>query len=473
MTFRLYETGQAEAQDVVRTVQREVLAGRAQYKDFAVLYRTNAQSRLFEERCVNGNVPYALVGGVNFYQREEIKDILAYLRTIQNGRDDVSTQRIVNKPRRGIGDTSIQKLQIFAAQEGISLMEAIGRASEAAGINAATASKLKAFADLIAELRADAGVTGDPEERLPFAELIQTVAEKSGYYDYLDEFDEDRRDQKLENIDEFISKAEEFENNWEEDRTASLQDFLTEVALVADVDALSDDDNKLLLMTLHSSKGLEFPTVFLCGMEEGLFPSYMSQESPEDVEEERRLCYVGITRAKKELHLSAARARMVNGSMNYNDISRFVKEIPEGLLDQEGLRMNASFGNVFRKSAYGGYGRENGGFGNQPSYGGSGFAGKPAYGSNGFGGKQAYGSQKDGSAGAGPKKPAFGLAFPSSPGSVKLDFSVGDRVVHTKFGAGTVTEITKKGEDYKVAADFDGFGRRVILLSSGMLKKEA
>lgn len=135
--------------------------------------------------------------------------------------------------------------------------------------------------------------------------------------------------------------------------------------------------------------------------------------------------------------------------------------------------MNASFGNVFRKSAYGGYGRENGGFGNQPSYGGSGFAGKPAYGSNGFGGKPAYGSQKDGSAGDGPKKPAFGLAFPSSPGSVKLDFSVGDRVVHTKFGAGTVTEITKKGEDYKVAADFDGFGRRVILLSSGMLKKEA
>ena len=472
VTFRLYESGQDEAADVVRTVQREVQSGKAAYKDFAVLYRTNAQSRLFEERCVNQNVPYALVGGVNFYQREEIKDILAYLRTIQNGRDDVSTQRIVNKPRRGIGDTSIQKLLLFAAQEGISLMEAIGRASEAAGINAATASKLKAFADLIAELKADAGVTGDPEERLPFAELIQTVAEKSGYYDYLDEFEEDRRDQKLENIDEFISKAEEFENNWEEDRTASLQDFLTEVALVADVDALSDDDNKLLLMTLHSSKGLEFPTVFLCGMEEGLFPSYMSQESPEDIEEERRLCYVGITRAKKELHLSAARARMVNGSMNYNDISRFVKEIPEGLLDQEGLRMNASFGNVFRKSAYGGYGRENGGFGNQPSYGGSGFAGKPAYGGNGFGGKPAYGSPKNSSAGAGPKKPAFGLSFPASPGSVKLDFTVGDRVVHTKFGAGTVTEITKKGEDYKVAADFDGFGRRVILLSSGMLKKE-
>ena len=472
VTFRLYESGQDEAADVVRTVQREVQSGKAAYKDFAVLYRTNAQSRLFEERCVNQNVPYALVGGVNFYQREEIKDILAYLRTIQNGRDDVSTQRIVNKPRRGIGDTSIQRLQLFAAQEGISLMEAIGRASEAAGINAATASKLKAFADLIAELKADAGVTGDPEERLPFAELIQTVAEKSGYYDYLDDFEEDRRDQKLENIDEFISKAEEFENNWEEDRTASLQDFLTEVALVADVDALSDDDNKLLLMTLHSSKGLEFPTVFLCGMEEGLFPSYMSQESPEDIEEERRLCYVGITRAKKELHLSAARARMVNGSMNYNDISRFVKEIPEGLLDQEGLRMNASFGNVFRKSAYGGYGRENGGFGNQPSYGGSGFAGKPAYGGNGFGGKPAYGSPKNSSAGAGPKKPAFGLSFPASPGSVKLDFTVGDRVVHTKFGAGTVTEITKKGEDYKVAADFDGFGRRVILLSSGMLKKE-
>ena len=425
VTFRLYETGQDEAQDVVRTVQREVLAGRASYKDFAVLYRTNAQSRLFEERCVNLNVPYALVGGVNFYQREEIKDILAYLRTIQNGRDDVSTQRIVNKPRRGIGDTSLQKLQVFAAAEGISLMDAVGRASEAAGLNASAVSKFKAFADLIAELRADAGVTGDPEERLPFAELIQTVAEKSG------------RDQKIENIDEFISKAEEFENNWEEDRTASLQDLLTEVALVADVDALSDDDNKLLLMTLHSSKGLEFPKVFLCGMEEGLFPSYMSMDEDADVEEERRLCYVGITRAQKELHLSAARARMVNGSMNYNDISRFVKEIPEGLLDLEGLRMNASFGNVFRKSAYGGYGAPKG----SPSA-------KP------------------------PSKPAFGLSFPASPGSVKLDFNVGDRVVHTKFGAGTVTEITKKGEDYKIAADFDNFGRRVILLSSGMLKKE-
>ncbi|MBR3436595.1 MAG: UvrD-helicase domain-containing protein [Lachnospiraceae bacterium] len=455
VTFRLYETGKDEAADVVRTVLREVRAGRASYKDFAVLYRTNAQSRLFEERCVNENVPYALVGGVNFYQREEIKDILAYLRTVQNGRDDVSTERIVNKPRRGIGDTSIGKMRAYALEHGLSLMEAIAHADQVPGINAGTALKFKDFAKLIKGLREDAGVIGDPEERLPFAELVQTVAEKTGYYDYLDEYDEDRRDQKLENIDEFISKAEEFENNWDEDRTASLQDFLEEVALVADVDALSDDDNKLLLMTLHSSKGLEFPTVFLTGMEEGLFPSYMSQESPEDVEEERRLCYVGITRAKKVLHLSAARTRMVNGSMMYNDVSRFVKEIPEALLDQEGLRMNASFGNVFKKNTY------------------SGFGGGSSYGprNTGFGGS-SYGPSQKSETRKPPEKPAFGLSFPVSPKNVKLDFEVGDRVVHTKFGSGTVTEIVKKGEDYKVAADFDQFGRRVILLSSGMLKKE-
>ncbi len=459
VTFRLYESGKDEAKDVVRTVLREVRSGRSSYKDFAVLYRTNAQSRLFEEICVNENVPYSLVGGVNFYQREEIQDILAYRRTISNGRDDVSTERIVNKPRRGIGDTSIAKMRAYAAEHGLSLMEAVSRADEIPGINASTASRLKDFAKLIKGLREDAGVLGDPEERLPFAELVQTVAEKSGYYDYLDEYDEDRRDQKLENIDEFISKAEEFENNWAEDRTASLQDFLEEVALVADVDALSDDDNKLLLMTLHSSKGLEFPTVFLCGMEEGLFPSYMSMESDTDIEEERRLCYVGITRAKKALHLSAARARMVNGSMIYNDVSRFVKEIPEDLLDQDGLRTNSSFGNVFRKSPYQGFGSSGTGFSGKPSYGGSGTQ------NSGFG-------SSHGNAGKTVQKPAFGLSFPASPKNVKLDFEVGDRVVHTKFGSGTVTEITKKGEDYKVAADFDGFGRRVILLSSGMLKKE-
>ena len=460
VSFRLYESGKDEAADVVRTVKAAVRAGKAAYKDFAVLYRTNAQSRLFEERCVNENVPYALVGGVNFYQREEIKDILAYLRTVQNGRDDVSTERIVNKPRRGIGDTSIGKVRAYAMERGLSLMEAISHADEVPGLNASTVLRLKDFAKLIRSLREDAGVLGDPEERLPFADLVQTVAEKSGYYDYLDEFEEERRDQKLENIDEFISKAEEFENNWEEDRTASLSDFLEEVALIADVDSLSDDDNKLLLMTLHSSKGLEFTTVFLCGMEEGLFPSYMSMETDADIEEERRLCYVGITRAKKELHLSAARSRMVNGSMIYNDISRFVKEIPADLLEQEGTRMNASFGNVFRKSAYSGYGSKSAGTTAKPNYGGGfGFSGS------------GFGSSK-GNTGAAPSKPSFGLSFPASPKQVTLDFEVGDRVVHTKFGAGTVTEITKKGEDYKVAADFDQFGRRVILLSSGMLKKE-
>ncbi len=467
VSFRLYETGQDEASDVVRSVKTAVLAGRASYKDFAVLYRTNAQSRLFEERCINASVPYALVGGVNFYQREEIKDILAYLRTVQNGRDDVSTERIVNKPRRGIGDTSIQKMRAFAAQKGISFMDAVERAEEVPGINTSTVTRFKEFAKLIKGLREDAGVLGDPEERLPFAELVQTVAEKTGYYDYLDEFDEDRRDQKIENIDEFISKAEEFENNWEEDRTASLQDFLEEVALVADVDALNEDDNKLLLMTLHSSKGLEFTTVFLCGMEEGLFPSYMSMDEDADVEEERRLCYVGITRAKKELHLSAARSRMVNGSMNYNDISRFVREIPPELLEQQGMRMSASYGSVFRKSAYTGFGGNGGAYGRPNT--GSSFGGSGSYG----GQSGSYGAAQKPAPKTAPQKPAFGLSFPVSPKNVTLDFEVGDRVVHTKFGSGTVTEITKKGEDYKIAADFDGFGRRVILLSSGMLKKEA
>ena len=292
VTFSLFDNGYDEADAVIRAVKKAVEEEGVGYSDCAVLYRTNAQSRLFEEKCIAYNIPYRLIGGINFYQRQEIKDVLAYLKTIDNAKDDIAVRRIINVPKRGIGQTSIDRVQAFADKKGINFYQALKAADQIPSIGKA-AGKIRAFVDQIEVFRVQLKI-------LTIAELIESILESTGYLEELENLEEEKAEQKKENLDELMNKAVDFEESKEE---GTLGEFLEEVALVADIDQLDASSNRMLLMTLHAAKGLEFPQVFLCGMEEGLFPSYMSIGSgdPDDVEEERRLCYVGITRAMDKL----------------------------------------------------------------------------------------------------------------------------------------------------------------------------
>ncbi|MBQ9910956.1 MAG: UvrD-helicase domain-containing protein [Lachnospiraceae bacterium] len=472
--FRFYDNAYQEAEEVVRTVVKGVRGG-AHYKDYAVLFRTNAQSRLFEERCLLQNVPYQIVGGVNFYQRQEIKDLIAYLKTVAGGRDDISTRRIINVPRRGIGDTTLDKVASYASLKGLSLMEALRYVDDIPGVERAK-TKLSAFYHLIGKLREQAGLLPDGRpsgEEVEFDELIRAIIDETDYYSTLEDFEDEKKEQKKENIEELISKAKDFQENYDGDHEATLSDFLEEIALVADVDAMSDDDDKLLLMTLHSSKGLEFPTVFLAGCEDGLFPSYQSISSGDymDVEEERRLCYVGMTRAKKELFISGARMRTVNGETRYNDISRFVLEIPGDMLDNGALLKS---GRPDRT----GYDEDDRGY--------KGFSFKDRSVSDSYGG--SFGSSENGAYGGGYKSPSGGSSYtakkpftPPKPATfgrtfeVKkadgLEYGVGDRVQHMKFGCGTVLEIVDGKKDFEVAVNFDEYGEKRMFASFAKLKK--
>ena len=298
----------------------------ADYGECAVLYRTNAQSRMLEERFIMKGIPYQVVGGVNFYSRKEIKDILAYLKTIDNGRDDVAVKRIINVPKRGIGATTILRVQEYADQRNISFYDALREADQIMTIGK-SAVRLKPFVTMIQAFRSKL-------EFFNLEDLIKDILETTGYVRELENSDAEDAEDRIENIDELLSKAVAYERAHEE---ANLSEFLEEVALVADIDQVEGDNNKVLLMTLHSAKGLEFPHVYLAGMEDGVFPSYMTivSDSPEDVEEERRLAYVGITRAKDDLTITCARQRMIRGETQYNPVSRFVKEIPPMLLDHK------------------------------------------------------------------------------------------------------------------------------------------
>ena len=325
--LRQFDTAFDEADFIGEDIKNAVRQG-GSYNDSAVLYRTNAQSRLLEEKFIAMNIPYKIVGGVNFYARREIKDLLAYLKTIDNGRDDVAVRRIINVPKRGIGLTTINRIQESATERGIGFYEALLAPELIAGVGR-SATKLDSFAALIEYFKTLA-------EEMNITDLLQEVIEKTGYIESLENEDKEEAKTRKENIDELISKAATYEESCQDkDEKATLSGFLEEVALVADIDSLDEDQEYVVLMTLHSAKGLEFPRVYLAGMEDGLFPGYMSINAGdrEELEEERRLCYVGITRAEQELTLTSARRRMVHGETQYNPMSRFVKEIPRELLD--------------------------------------------------------------------------------------------------------------------------------------------
>ena len=447
--LRQFDTGYDEADFIAEDIKKEVRAG-ASYNDHAVLYRTNAQSRLLEEKFVAMNVPYKIVGGVNFYARREIKDLLAYLKTIDNGMDDIAVRRIINVPKRGIGLTTINRIQESAAERGLGFYETLMAPELIPGIGR-SAAKLDSFAALIEYFK---GLTG----QMSITDLLREVIEKTGYMESLDSEDKEDAQARKENIDELINKAAAYEEAAEDrDEPATLSAFLEEVALVADIDSLDEEQDYVVLMTLHSAKGLEFPHVYLAGMEDGLFPSYMTitSDDRDDLEEERRLCYVGITRAEQELTLTCARRRMVRGETQYNKISRFIKEIPAELLDTGSRRIEPETEVPVQQNTYA-HARE-------------------AFRARAFGTAYSNGAGK--SSGVSSGKSSQGLASLQKGSQLAAgsggspDYAEGDRVRHVKFGEGTVLEIRSGGRDYEVTVDFDSAGVRKMFAKFAKLVK--
>jgi len=429
ISYGRYDNEYEEAQGIAADIHRQVKDGMS-YSDFAILYRTNAQSRVFEEKLIYEGIPYRIIGAVNFYARKEIKDILCYLKTINNSADDIAIKRIINIPRRGIGQTTIGRISDYAFSQEMPFYEALRRVDEIPGCTRASA-KIHSFVSLIEHFRMK--LRG---EMYSLEDMTQELLDVTGYVRELEAEDTDEANGRIENIESLMNKIVQYE---EDNNGGTLNDLLEDIALVADIDTVSDDAEQVLLMTLHSAKGLEFPNVYICGMEETIFPgaSAVFGDDPSELEEERRLCYVGITRAMKKLTLTSANQRMRNGEMNFNRPSRFINEIPRHLVKQtygavlkpeteskptEFPRTKASLYTKNRKNP----------FANNPYI------------------------QK----GMGSASPA------GAP-----DYQVGDRVSHTKFGQGIVRSLTKLTNDYEVVIEFDGFGQRKLRSSFAKLTK--
>ncbi|RHB48404.1 DNA helicase PcrA [Exiguobacterium sp. AM39-5BH] len=387
------------------------------YGEMAVLYRTNAQSRGLEEMLLKSNIPYKMVGGTKFYERKEIKDILAYLRLIANPDEDISFVRVVNEPKRGIGAATVDKLGDFAGMQGVSLMEAI-RDIELSGIAPRTATKLAEFRQLMVDLRQMA-------DYLSISELIEEVLKKSGYEEMLKIEKTLEAESRLENLQEFLSVAQNFEKESDEQ---TLVAFLTDLTLVSDLDTLEEVDelHQVTLMTLHSAKGLEFPVVFLIGMEEGLFPHSRALNDPEEMEEERRLAYVGITRAEKRLYLTRAQSRMLYGRFQNNPESRFLHELPETLLERSGKAKKAMPWNPVESP------------GKLPV---NGFSSKP--------------------------KPKLA----QSSGAESIGWNVGDKANHKKWGQGTVVQTRGEGDQLELDIAFPSVGIKRLLAKFAPIEK--
>ncbi len=436
--YRQFDTAYEEAEYIADDIAKKVRQGIVGYGECAVLYRTNAQSRILEECFVLSNMPYNVVGGVNFYSRLEIKDILAYLKTIDNGKDDLAVKRIINVPKRGIGNATLDKVQEYADMKNISFYNALQELDQITSLGK-SAAKLESFVTMMQAFRSKAQYYG-------IQDMIQDVLEVTGYKEYLEGMneEEDKTKERLENIDEFISKAASYEQTHDE---ISLSDFLAEVALVSDIDDMDDENERVRLMTIHSAKGLEFEQVYLAGMEDGLFPSYMTivSDDPSDMEEERRLAYVGITRAKSELTLTYAKARMVRGETQYNPVSRFIREIPAELMDNTVPTVKRREEDIFdfRPKAI-----------VKPKV-----TAQPV---------KPFIAQGIGSLNrvAGINKGAAALEA-----DTVLDYEKGDRVRHMKYGEGTVLNIEREPRDYKVTVNFDKAGQKIMYASFAKLKR--
>lgn len=449
--FTQYDTEYEEAENVVSDINNMISNDDVNYNDFAILYRTNAQSRIFEEKLVLRNIPYKIVGGVNFYQRKEVKDLLAYLKTIDNGLDDIAVKRIINIPKRGIGLTTTDRITAYAQNNDLSFYDALRHAEYIPSLGRST-SKISPFVSLIEILKSH---LSSPDYSLE--DLMNEIIEATGYVAELEAEETEEAQGRIDNINELINKVVSFEKNSMEQPT--LSQFLEEVALVADIDSLEESNNVVVLMTLHSAKGLEFPYVYLCGMEDGVFPSYMciTADDPTEVEEERRLCYVGITRAMKKLSLSAARQRMVRGETQFNKPSRFLREIPRYLLKQSANSLTPKFPRnstmergIVSNNSYSNSAMNNTLFEkNQPN---------------------SYQISKS-SMNTNPYTSMPKQQFAVTNGE-PLAYGIGDRVSHFKFGTGTVTDVTQGGKDYEVTVNFDNAGVKKMLATFAKLKKE-
>ena len=457
ISFEQCDTEYAEGDLVASRIKTLVRQG-VDYRDIAILYRTNAQSRVLGEKMVYANIPYRVYGGTNFYARKEIKDVLAYLKVINNATDNLYFRRVVNVPKRGIGEASLSKVESFADAYGLSMMDAAARADEIPGMAAKTSGKIKKFAELIQSFR-DMLQDGESLDL-----VYDKILEDTGYESELIAERTEESMTRLENIDELRNKVVEFAETNED---AGLSEFLEEIALVSDLDSMSEDDSQVKLMTLHSAKGLEFPYVFICGMEDRVFPSGMALNSddPDALEEERRLCYVGITRAMKKLYLSAARERMMHGNRTCSDVSRFIREIPPLLFEHE-----ADMRNIAKRREYESIGRYNRDGSYVDNYDGGTKLRSTSSGRE-YGQKNPYSSySRQKTYGQPTSKPSFGKQFVVDS-SGKPDYEVGDRVRHIKFGVGTVEGLEKGEKDYEVTVNFDRCGIRKMYASFAKLKK--
>ncbi len=494
--FRQFDTAYEEAEYIAGDVAAKVRGGEARYGECAVLYRTNAQARLLEEKFIMEGIPYDVIGGVNFYARREIKDILAYLKTIDNGQDDVAVKRIINIPKRGIGMTTIVRVQEYADSRQISFYDALREADQIMTIGR-SASKLKPFVTMIQTFRSKL-------EFYSLEELLRDILETTGYVKELEASDEEDAADRIENIDELISKVVAYEEIHDE---PDLSEFLEEVALVADIDKVGESDDRALLMTLHSAKGLEFSQVYLAGLEDGIFPSYMTimSDDPMEIEEERRLAYVGITRAKEDLTITYARQRMIRGETQYNPVSRFVREIPPLLMDDHPSKPKRSDYQEYEEDS-----RERSFFKTKPFETGSfesrSFEGQTSYRrvpddvfdkpkSLSFGRNFALEQPKPEHRPAAatmvkpkavvrPKRTAVenqpyitravqgvGAVSIESAGSRTLEYGAGDRVRHMRYGEGTVMKIEPGPRDSQVTVVFDEAGQKIMYAGFAKLKK--
>lgn len=406
---------------ITSEIRKLKMQGNRNYKDFAVLYRVNAQSRVIEEMFMREGIPYKIVGGLRFYDRKEIKDILAYLRVVQNPSDNISLKRIINVPKRGIGNATLENAEDIANQRGASIFSIISSAGEIPQLCRA-ASKLDGFVAMITSFRI-------LKDTMKVSDLIQTIIEQSGILGELEEENTVESQTRIENIKEFISAALEFESQSEE---KGLEEFLAHVSLISDIDNLEEERDSVVLMTLHSAKGLEFPVVFMTGMEEGVFPSYRSITDETELEEERRLCYVGITRAKEKLFLTSTHSRTLFGNTTYNKVSRFLKEIPDKLIS--GLSRRESRVHAVKWQDNMSVDRVSTSIGSVGS----------------FNGIHAVSKKKM---------------------SCDDEFNVGDKVEHKKFGVGIITKVEKEKDDYKLEIIFDNAGMKRLMAAFANLTK--
>ncbi len=439
ISYGRYDNEHEEALGIASDIKKIVRSENKSYSDFAILYRTNAQSRVFEEKLVYEGIPYRIIGAINFYARKEIKDLMCYLKTVNNSADDISVQRIINVPKRGIGATTISRIMTYAAGQEISFYDALTQIDYIPDC-ARAASKINSFVEMIEHLR---GRLRD--EYYTLEDLINEIIDRTGYVRLLEAEDTVEAQSRIENIDSLCSKIIQYEEDCE--AAATLDGLLEEIALVADIDTVSDDAEQVLLMTLHSAKGLEFPNVYIAGMEENIFPGAMAVfgDDPTEIEEERRLCYVGITRAMEKLTLTSANCRMRNGEINFNRPSRFINEIPRYLIKQ-------TYGAVIKEEK-------------KPS-----IPEKPAFSGTGYSPARAsiYSKNKKNPF---ADNPYIQKGFGNGGTSQVPEYQEGDTVSHTKFGTGTVISLTQLDNDYEVIVDFEAFGQRKLRSSFARLER--